>query len=61
MTHVLTIEGIHYRLEADRLRVVQYGDGAFEVSLSPTFDGTTVPIRSWELAGPNSFVASLGE
>ena len=61
MTHVLTVAGIHYRLEGDRLRVVQYGDAAFEVSLSPTFDGTAVPIRSWERTGPNSFVASLGE
>ena len=57
----MTIAGIRYFLDGDRLRVVQDGDAVFDVSLSPTLDGKLVKITEWEQVSKNHFEASLGK
>ena len=61
MPHTLTFAQTHCHIDADRLRIVQRGDEVLSVSLSPVFDGQTIPITTWQTAGPNSLTTSLGE
>ena len=61
MKQILNIAGVHYVLEGDRLRVIQHGDAALDVCLSPVFDGEAVRIDGWEAVGHNHFKAALGK
>ncbi len=61
MDKVIRIGSVQYFLVGDRLRIVQTGDTAFDVSLSPTFDGEHIKIMKWKRVGANRFETSLGK
>jgi len=61
MSQVIQLPQVASRLIGDRLQVVSDGDTVLDIGLSPSFDGTVVPITRWEPAGEQQFRASLGE
>jgi hypothetical protein len=55
----LTVGGVQYALQGDRLRVIDHGDTVFDVCLTPRFDEKPAALGPWKKVGEHRYESEL--